>query len=94
MAHNAAIAWATNLCCYRCLRKYHDWQTFATVKYWGYVHLNFGTFESDKVVRFSPKISQVMYDKLKTKEIENEKEAREFIAEFGEQAYIERQKLL
>lgn len=35
-----------------------------------------------------------MFFKLKQKELEQEEEARKFITEFGEQAYIERQKLL
>lgn len=40
------------------------------------------------------KISQVMYYKLKAKEVEQEEEARKFIAEYGEEAYIATQKLL
>lgn len=39
-------------------------------------------------------ISQVMFYKLKQKQLEQDEEARKFIEEFGEQAYIERQKLL
>lgn len=39
-------------------------------------------------------ISQVMFLKLKCNESEQEEEARKFIEEFGEPAYIERQKLL
>lgn len=35
-----------------------------------------------------------MYYKLKEKEKEQEAEARKFIEEYGELAYIERQKLL
>lgn len=35
-----------------------------------------------------------MYYKLKAKEAQQEEEARKFIAEFGEEAYIAKQKLL
>lgn len=35
-----------------------------------------------------------MYYKLKAKEVEQEEEARKFIAEYGEEAYIATQKLL
>lgn len=35
-----------------------------------------------------------MFDKLKKSDIEKENEAKKFIEEFGEAAYIERQKLL
>lgn len=39
-------------------------------------------------------ISQVMFHKLKKTEIEKESEAKKFIEEFGEAAYIATQKLL
>lgn len=35
-----------------------------------------------------------MYYKLKAKQVEQEEEARKFIAEYGEEAYIVTQKLL
>lgn len=40
------------------------------------------------------KISQVMFMKLKQSELEREEEARKFIEEYGEEAYIATQKLL
>ena len=51
-------------------------------------------FCSSSIFFSTQKISQVMYYKLKEKEVEQEAEAKKFIEEYGEQAYIERQKLL
>lgn len=42
----------------------------------------------------SSKISQVMYHKLKARQVEKDAEVQKFIEEYGKQAFTEVQKLL
>lgn len=76
--------------------------SMANVKLCFEVTITFKCLNSFKVVYFlffffffpTQKISQVMFYKLKEKEVEQEAETKKFIGEYGEQAFIERQKLL